>query len=266
MLTGVDAHAHAQSVSNATIASPVRIVGDVRDGDIVRYDSAGNTYRAAEEAHDTSLFGVVVDDPVLYVEGLEGVDVRPVVRFGEARVNVSTLGGEVRAGDLVTSSRIRGVGARADAEEDGFVLGFALEHMTYDASSSPLVVDGTEVQFGFVTVALRIGPHSSNTDALTSTSTGVGALTELLEKVSKTEEGVDPFKVFRYILGSGVAIAAVVLALRRFGDLFAQSVISVGRNPLARTQIRSILVWNAVLIIVVSSVGLGLGVAIIILP
>jgi hypothetical protein len=257
----------AQSSNRSTIASPVSIEGTVRDGDIVSYNTQTSLYEAAQKKYDPNIFGVVVFDPVMYLE-LEatGPTAHPVVRFGEANVNVSTLHGEVTQGDLITSSRIPGVGARADRETSGQVLGFATAPMKYDENIAPMIVDGSEVRFGTVTVALGItayAPEDTTDDTnMTSTSTGVGETT-VIEQETKS---IDSFKVFRYLLGSFVAIAAVVLALRRFGDLFAQSVISVGRNPLARSQIRSILVWNAVLIIAVSTIGLGLGIAIIVLP
>ncbi len=261
----------AQANNRSTIASPLAIEGEVRDGDMVSYNPEKAIYEPSQKAHDQNLFGVVVYDPVMYLELEEtGPTVQPVVRFGEASVNVSTLQGDISQGDLITSSRIPGVGARANRDTPGYVLGFATAPMTYDEGLAPMIVDGSEVRFGTVTVALGISAHTPEKDMhadgtdliATSSEIGVG------ESIVTEEETkpIDGFKVFRYLLGSFVAIAAVILALRRFGDLFAQSVISVGRNPLARSQIRSILVWNAVLIIAVSSVGLGLGIAIIMLP
>jgi F0F1-type ATP synthase membrane subunit c/vacuolar-type H+-ATPase subunit K len=74
------------------------------------------------------------------------------------------------------------------------------------------------------------------------------------------------FKVFRYSLAAIVAALAILVAARRFGDTFSQSVISVGRNPLARSQIRSMVVWNSFLIILISCVGFGISALIIFVP
>lgn len=264
---------YAQGTEHPTLASPILIDGEARNGDLISFDAALSKYRTSVVPEDGNLYGVVVDDPVLYLEAnkLEP-GMRPVVRYGEAVINASTLNGPIKQGDLVTSSRISGVGARADRDHAEYIFGFATESMVIDdIRFAPMMVNGTEVHFGTVSVALRIGTNPSKVQdtEMTSTSTGIGAGDGIGNATKVQQEGskpVDPFKVFRYILGTVVAITAVVLALRRFGDLFAQSVISVGRNPLARSQIRSILVWNAVLIIAVSSVGLGLGVAIIMLP
>jgi hypothetical protein len=129
-------------------------------------------------------------------------------------------------------------------------------------------VDGKEVRIGRVPVALQMGRFNIDDDDEESTENEDATTTEVAIVAVEEEEGqggFDIFLLFRYLLGSFVALTAVVLALRRFGDLFAQSIVSVGRNPLARSQIRSILVWNAVLIVIVSGVGFGIGVAIIVM-
>ncbi len=253
---------------NTTLASPIVVNGDVHDGDIVVYDMLTKSYTLSEQVSDSGTFGVVVTDPVLVMQKSADPEEKtyPVVRFGEAVTNVSDLNGEIQAGDLVTTSRIVGVGQRMDRADSGNILGFALGPVTYPDASMAVDVEGTTARLGKVLVALRIGyfrEHEKDVEKVSppilTASTTAGTLTTKEDPGG----GFDVFRFFRYLLGSLVALTAVVLALRRFGDLFAQSIISVGRNPLARSQIRSILVWNAILIVVVSSVGLGIGVAII---
>jgi len=128
-------------------------------------------------------------------------------------------------------------------------------------------------------VALRIGSYTygdsedglgvkgeaADKETVDNLITKVGELEMASQIFGAGAQRATWFQWFRYILGAGVAIASTVLALRRFGELFSQSIISVGRNPLARRQIRGILVWNAVLILLVSSVGFGVGIAVIVL-
>jgi hypothetical protein len=256
---------HAQDVSNTTIASPISISGTVEDGDIVSYDARTGLYRRAGVYSDETMFGVVVGDPVLYMtEGIASSTSYPVIRAGEATVNVSTVGGEIQPGDLITTSGLAGRGQRADRDTVSYVLGFALEPMTTDTTIPTLAVSGVEVRFGRVPVALRIGPHLPDNFDTTRSSTTAAALAD--QPADTGTGSFDMLTAFRYFLGALIAIAAVFVSLRRFGDMFAQSVVSVGRNPLARSQIRSLLAWNALLILVVSGVGLGIGAAIILLP
>jgi hypothetical protein len=260
-----ESDARAQT-PNTALAAPVAVSGVARDGDIISYDATSNQYISTQHTADSNIFGVIVDDPVMYLAAsTTQAGVRPVVTVGEVMVNVSTLGGEIRAGDLITSSNVVGVGRRVDRDKATFVLGFALSSMEELPGNNTVAVDGKQVRLGRVPVALRIGYYTQGVDAY-GTSTIPTATSAVVAAQDSGQEGFDTFKLIRYILGALVALSAVVLALRRFGDLFAQSIVSVGRNPLARSQIRSILVWNAVLIVIVSSVGLGIGVAIIMMP
>ena len=257
------------SQSYTTVASNIDLAGVARDGDIVSYDPGQNRYHLSEEREDELMYGVVVLDPVLLLSNgvsVEDATGTPVVRFGEAVVNVSTLGGEIRAGDLITSSAVVGFGQRVDSDEAEFVLGFALEDMqTLEATVS---VDDRTVELGRVPVALRIGPHVSKEGAALISG---GMLTrgengELLVGQNEEGQGFDFFKMFRYFLAAIVAILTVIVATRRFGDTFSQSVISVGRNPLARAQIRSMVIWNSILIVLISCVGFGISALIVFAP
>jgi len=253
--------------SYTTVASPVPIDGEVSDGDIVSYDAESGTYHVTRSYADENVFGVVVDDPVLYMDPQDAVDdsARPVVRYGEARVNVSDLGGSIRPGDLITTSPIPGVGQRANYKDVQFILGFALDAMR--KSGEEINVNDAVAQLGSVSVALRIGPHLTRDGvSFIASTTAEGGEREGIEKTFAGGGTLDVFKVFRYVLAALVAVTAMIIAVRRFGDTFTQSVISVGRNPLARPQIRSILLWNALLIVLVSGVGFAIAAAIILFP
>lgn len=246
-----------------TVASALTVSGDVSDGDIISYDAAGGMYRRSSAFADEMMYGVVVHDPVLYLEGVgASATGTPVVRYGEVTMNVTTLGGTIRAGDLVTSSTVPGAGQRVNRDEGVYVLGFALDDMVTTGETFT-DGDGATVSRGTVSVALRIGPYVTREGAAfiaSGTIQGVGLAD------AEGNDGLDVFKLFRYILASFVAISAVIVASRRFGDTFSQSVISIGRNPLAHSHIRSMVLWNAFLILVISGVGFGIGAAIIFAP
>lgn len=252
-----------------TIASAFAIDGEVQDGDIVSYDVERGVYVPAQQTADRNMFGVVADDPVLFVgDGEDDTGMRPIVRYGESIVNVSTLNGEVQAGDFVTTSRVIGVGQRVGVDTATYILGIATSPMSFTGET--VLVDGETVRLGQVPVALRIGFFSDGTDdaefdelrALYASS--AAAMQSSVENESN-RTGLDFFLLFRYILGAAVTIASILVALRRFGGLFNESVVAVGRNPLAHSQVRSLLIWNTFMIIAVSGVGLVFGVLIIVL-
>jgi hypothetical protein len=258
---------HSSADSYTTVAVPIVVEGTARDGDIIAYDPRTGTYHVSKSTGDENVFGVIVDDPVLYMESdvSERQGARPVVRQGEAVVNVSTAAGVIRAGDLVTTSSIPGTGQRASRDDIGYILGFAIEDMF--VSSNEVTVGDMVAQLGNVPVALRIGPHLSEKGVSFIASTSIEGFHQHPDGEFDTAAGsIDLFKVLRYILAAVVALTAMIISVRRFGDTFTQSVISVGRNPLARPQIRSILFWNALLIVLVSGVGFAIAAAIILFP
>jgi hypothetical protein len=266
---------YAKSEEYATVASPVEIEGEANDHDIISYGIEQNIYKPSRAFADESMFGVIVDDPVLYMDSevARSEKVRPVVRYGEVTVNVSTLGGDIVAGDLITTSPIAGIGQKTFRQDAPYILGFALEPMTLNGGK--LEIDGKEVLLGTVPITLRIGPYLTKEGADFVASGGKGFETLISEitntagmnseKTSDSQE-ISAFKVFRYLLAAIIAVASMVVSASRFGDTFKESVVSIGRNPLARTQIRSILMWNILLMILVSGAGLGVAAAIILLP
>ncbi len=255
----------------ATVAAPVSVAGVVNNHDIISYNSDDDTYVPSKHFADESMLGVIVDDPVFYMGEDTSVasSVRPVIRFGEAVVNVSTVGGEIKAGDIITTSEIPGNGQRADKENTPYILGFALDNMVFNGNE--ITYGGKKIKLGTVSVALRIGPYITKEGAKFIT-TGKEELDTLTNTVNEggvatvDVKNIGPFKVFRYLLAAIVAVSSIVISVTRFGDAFKEGVVSIGRNPLARSQIHSVLLWNILLIILVSGVGLGVAVAIILFP
>ena len=165
----------------------------------------------------------------------------PIVRFGEAYVNVSTQTGEVHAGDLVTTSRVAGVARRAARAEATYIVGIALDTMTYDTPPAEAAPDG--VRYGRVPVALHLGFYDADEAEAASSTVPAVVVPPDEEKVIE-KSGIDLMMLFRYILAALVALLALIIALRSFGGSLSQSIISVGRNPLAKSYILSMMFWN----------------------
>jgi hypothetical protein len=98
-------------------------------------------------------------------------------------------------------------------------------------------------------------------------ATGAGTVQDsTADGTAQDQSSFDYVMIFRYVLAAAVALAAIVIALRSFGGTLSQSIISVGRNPLARGTILSMMLWNTFLIFLVSGAGLAIGVAILFFP
>lgn len=243
--------AHAQ-YSDASIARTYVVAGaQPASGDLISFDNASESLHLSNAADDQTLFGVVVANPVLVLQS-EGATV-PIVVTGEAEVNVTTAGGAIRAGDLITSSSIPGKGQLASST-DTFIVGTALA--SFPASSTPPASAGG-LRSGSVPVLLSIGPRPD-----TAVQTAAGSASE----TSTGKYAIGASTLLRYFLAALVAIGSIGIAFRNFGSSIRDGIISVGRNPLAKSSIQSMVILNAFLIVLVSAGGLFIGFAILFLP
>ncbi|MBP9749531.1 MAG: hypothetical protein KBD21_02280 [Candidatus Pacebacteria bacterium] len=205
---------------------------------------------------------MIVLNPVLYGYDETVDNAYPVVRYGEVEVNVSTINGELHAGDLVASSRVIGLGQRFEGAQSGQVLGIAVSDMEYEPTA--ISVDGEVVRLGRISVALQIGRQDV---AVTDIAENIENDQDYIEreefekwliKAGVQSEG-NTFMFVRYSVGSLVTLIAFILAIRRFGGFFKESIAAVGRNPMAHQQIKSLIVWNTFMIVVIGGTGLLIG-------
>jgi len=106
--------AQTSNVFNGNSIAQTYIIsgGTPVSGDIISFDKETQKFNLSEIEGDSKLFGVVVNNPVLVLNFTDNG--MPIARSGEVLVNVTTLGGVIRAGDLITSSKISGKGQKAN--------------------------------------------------------------------------------------------------------------------------------------------------------
>ena len=250
--------AHAQ-LSNSSIARTYVISGTQPvSGDLISLDRTSQALHLSDFVGDITLFGVVVSDPVIILRSV-GAHV-PIVTSGEAMVNVTTSGGVITPGDFITTSSIAGKGQLASST-DAFIVGMALA--AFPSATSTVAVKKGVVVEGNIPVLLEIGPYPSTAHP-TSSSQSSGTSTSVATTKSTPTIGVSTF--FRYLLAAVVAVGSIVVAFKNFGASINDGIISVGRNPLAKSSIQSMVILNAFLIALVSMGGLFVGFAILFLP
>lgn len=205
---------------------------DVLEGDIISVSKEG--YKKAAQAYDALIFGVVVTSPILSVKEKNDATV-PVVSSGEALVRVSTANGEIKEGDLITSSGTAGVGQKAT--QGGYIVGKALA--PYSDSSKA----------GLVPIIVNIGYSAA-------ASGSFGSLFSLVGLITNPEN-------LRYTLAAIVGILLLISITVAFIRLISSGVTAVGRNPLAKGTIVRSMVIAGVVIAVLAIAGAGAIVAII---
>lgn len=245
--------AHAQQRSEPIRMASTFPVADtgVEQGDIISYNARSDVYILSREVGDSDIFGVVVEQPLMVLRGEE--DEVPVVQSGHVPVNVTLRNGPINAGDFITSSPIPGKGQRADPDkEKQYILGVARESFTKSDGFSTTTTTGETVTMGKIDVTLRFGPQNRVRQALQEQREGFGEITMI--------------HVLQYGVAAFVAVGAAYIAFRNFMPNLRRGVISVGRNPRARSSIQSMVILNTVLILVVVAAGFFVALGIIMLP
>ncbi len=239
------------------IPSTYDVLGeDIQSGDIISFDPAINTYTPSIIPGDENMFGVVDTTPVVVFRS--GINRVPIVQAGEVFVNVTTLNGAIAVGDGITTSEISGKGQRSESD-GGYILGYALQSFDETQSATTTIASGGGVvAVGSIRVLLDIGPLSNEFNEQTSQST------IFVREGGEVETGLET--IFRYITAALFALGTVFVVLKTFGPNIGRGVISVGRNPLAKTSIQAMVVFNVILILSISIVAFIISLLIIFLP
>lgn len=208
----------------------------VKEGDIISFSK--ETYILSIVPNDVDIYGVVVPTSLTTFVDLNNTSGKFVSSGGEASVNVSTLNGSIQPGDFITSSTKPGVGMKST--NPGQIVGIALE--PYSAAS----VD----EVGKIKVFVSIKTN------LVSSSLG-GNLLETIGRSLKSPF-MTPIEALRYLLAIGVVLAAFVIGFSSFGRITGTSVEALGRNPLASSSIKKVILFNFVLTAIIMLVGLSI--------
>ena len=249
----------AQALVGSTGIARTDVVsgGTPVSGDIVVFSPNAQTYRLAQKVADPNLYGVVVTTPLLVLDSKSGGV--PIVTTGEAYVRVTAQGGPIQVGDYVTSSSIPGVGELASST-DAYIVGTALQSFLAASATSALRSGAGSVQTGSILVLLSIGPRPllPNSSFVSKTVSGTPAPRQAVPSVVQ--------QMVRYLLATLIAVGSIYAAFRNFGSNITSSIVSVGRNPLAKTSIQFMVLLNAALIVLVSVAGIALSLVVLFIP
>jgi hypothetical protein len=230
------ASANAQAESVGTALSIPLLNQNVSDGSIINSTSKG--YGLTTSAYDSNMYGVYTESPAIYLKNIDNPQ-SPVTTSGKSSVLVSTINGNIKINDFITSSTIPGVGEKVT--RNGMILGTALE--SYSNSN--------QKELGKIMVA--INPHfsSSSTDARTD-------LLTILQDASDPTF-LSQLTALRYIIAAGIVLISFAIGFIYFGRVASRGVEALGRNPLAGRAIQFSLVLNLALIILIIVAGMGIG-------
>lgn len=235
--------AQAQAASEGAQTSSLGIAQFVeiadksaKDGDIISSSSSGNIL--SKTPYDPLVIGVVSSNPAVAFNLQPSEGTLPVVNSGTTYVNVSNESGQIKKGDLITTSQTPGVGQKAT--RSGYVLGSALEDLN---TSDPK-------QVGQIAASLNLHYFNSKT-------TVTNQLTDVL-KLSALAVTESPSAVFKYVIAAVVVLAGFILGFLSFGRTAAQGLEALGRNPSASRTIHFGIFLNVAITVAIIATGIAI--------
>ena len=209
---------------------------DVLDGTVL---SAGANKGAIRTniPYDSQVLGIVSRDAAIILNSTASENGLPVISTGTVYVLISSIEGNIKKGDLVTSSKVPGVAAKATKE--GYVLGSALEDYS---NPDPKKVDK---------IAVSLDLHYFN-----AKPTFPGTLSDIFKLIlTPTKDG--PPALFKYIVAAIVVLGSMILGFLSFGRAAAKGVEALGRNPSASKIIHAGIIFNVAIVVAIALAGLG---------
>lgn len=201
-------------------------------------------YKCKEE-YDTSIFGVVVDNPSVSLQDSEIQNSVLVLSKGVATVKVNSSNGNIQEGDFITSSKTGGIAIKAT--RNGYVIGNAAQ--SYNNNDKNAV--------GEIQVVLNIHPASKFAQG------GSNLLQYIRQGLAVPL--YEPLASLRYLLAVLMVILSFTLGMMYFGRASRTGIEAIGRNPLAKRVIQMTVLLNILLTIVIVGVGLAIAYLILIL-
>ncbi|MFZ3301810.1 MAG: hypothetical protein WA152_03805 [Microgenomates group bacterium] len=181
--------------------------------------------------YDPNMIGVVVENPAVSFVSSDTTGTVPVLSSGTAYVLVSSINGNIKSGDYLTSSKMDGIAQKAN--KSGYVIGTALED--YESESAENV--------GQVLVSLTVKPAVLKKSAEAN----------LLQMVKDGVEGAfeSPLSALRYFVAALITCVTFVFGFIHFGRIAKSGVEAIGRNPLAGRMIQTGVLMNMAITIII---------------
>lgn len=213
---------------------------NVKDGSIVSSSLKG--YYLSNVPYDSAMVGVVTTNPAVAINLEESKQAYPVISSGNVQVLVSSINGDIKKDDPITSSQVAGVGMKAS--KTGFAIGTALDG--YSSKNTKAV--------GKINISMNL--HYS----FAKLSDGQGARANLrdIANLSMLATYESPIAVFKYVVAAVVILLSFVLGFLSFGRVARSGIEALGRNPLAGRMIQFGIFLNVLITIAIIISGIAI--------
>lgn len=211
-------------------------------------DNQTDIVQAAESSNVENLLGVVIASGSSLLTLSNGKDDQvQVATTGTLPVLVSNINGEIKRGDHVTASPIKGVGMRASANIR--VIGVAQGDMTNVKEETYKDADGNQqkVKLGEVPVLVNVAYYFKEPEKTVVPA----AIQNVANSLAGKEVGTVPV-----LISAAIFLIMLIIVASLVYSMIRSSIISVGRNPLSQSAIYRDLVQLSGLVLAILGVGL----------
>lgn len=215
--------------------------GDV--GDVIV--AKDGKFILSNSSYDPNIYGVIADTPIIGIQNTLLTSSKMVSTYGQAVVKVSSVNGEIKKGDYLTSSDVPGVAQKAD--KHGQVLGIALENYNSADKTSSGKINA------YISVETRLLNTNLKANLLEALRDGTYAAF------------ITPLATLRYLLAALMVASTFVIGFWTFARFSNTTIQAIGRNPLAKRDISKSLFFNLAFILAIMVIGLGLAYLILVL-
>jgi len=224
--------------SSLGIAVNIEVVGEnLESGNVITHTEG--QYRLTAVAYDPNTYGVINLAPAVeftYTNETTLENTVPVITKGTLPVKVTALNGSISVGDRLATSSVEGIAMLSN--KSGFTIGIAQE--AFDPANPE--------ETGEILTTLDIRYTVSGDISDTSKVQNMLKNVFNLSAIAAFEE---PTVVLKYVLAAFILIGSMAFSFLAFGRSAQNSILALGRNPLASRAISIGMVLNVMISIVV---------------
>jgi len=209
---------------------------------------APDVVELATREHSERLAGILSDHPLISVT--DGTSSAQVITEGTTPTLVSALGGDIKAGDRITISPIKGVGMKATAS--GVIVGVAQSDFKSGSGTERTITgaDGRSRKAHIGLVSVRVGVAAYVVGQQSSPVPSV--LQDLANNVV-----VRSVSVVRVMFATLLLLLLFVTVTVLLYGAVHSSIISIGRNPLSEVILRKSLLQVGLTLGIITTVSLA---------
>lgn len=168
---------------------------------------------------------------------------------GEVDVYVSDIGGDIKSGDLLALSPLKGILMKADANP-AIVIGIALEDFEASTAETKTIDDSSGQK------EVKIGKIRINQDHKAASNQQAGVTDSSLRRLGRSLTGREVGEI-RVVIALIIFLAVLVAEGGIIYGAVSSALVALGRNPMAKKIIQKEMFRVILIAVVVLLVGLG---------